>query len=61
MINPSVVFPGIRTYNCGMFDEIVEAAIEEVLNNRKSPKDALDTAAKEITGKLEQYNKTVGK
>lgn len=48
----------------GVFPEarqIVEGAIEEVLNNKKSPKDALDGAAKEITSKIEQYNKTVKK
>ncbi|GAA4859879.1 ABC transporter substrate-binding protein [Paenibacillus vulneris] len=46
----------------GVFPEarqIVEGAIEEVLNNKKSPKDALDAAAKEITSKIQQYNKTV--
>ncbi|TBL80886.1 ABC transporter substrate-binding protein [Paenibacillus thalictri] len=46
----------------GVFPEarqIVEGAIEEALNNKKSPKDALDGAAKEITGKIQQYNKTV--
>lgn len=46
----------------GVFPEarqIVEGAIEEVLNNKKSPQDALDAAAKEITSKIEQYNKTV--
>jgi len=46
----------------GVFPEarqIVEGAIEEVLNNKKSPKDALDGAAKDITSKIQQYNKTV--
>nr|WP_231571539.1 ABC transporter substrate-binding protein [Paenibacillus sp. VKM B-2647] len=46
----------------GVFPEarqIVEGAIEEALNNKKSPKDALDGAAKEITNKIQQYNKTV--
>lgn len=46
----------------GVFPEarqIVEGAIEEALNNKKSPKDALDAAAKEITAKIQQYNKTV--
>jgi sn-glycerol 3-phosphate transport system substrate-binding protein len=46
----------------GVFPEarqIVEGAIEEALNNKKSPKDALDGAAKNITDKLVQYNKTM--
>lgn len=46
----------------GVFPEarqIVEGAIEEVLNNKKSPKEALDAAAKDITSKIQQYNKTV--
>ncbi|CAG7653726.1 ABC transporter substrate-binding protein [Paenibacillus allorhizosphaerae] len=46
----------------GVFPEarqIVEGAIEEALNNKKSPKDALDGAAKDISAKLQQYNKTV--
>jgi sn-glycerol 3-phosphate transport system substrate-binding protein len=46
----------------GVFPEarqIVEGAIEEALNNKKSPKEALDNAAKEITAKIQQYNKTV--
>ncbi|WP_040951312.1 ABC transporter substrate-binding protein [Gorillibacterium massiliense] len=46
----------------GVFPEarqIMEGAIEEALNNKKSPKDALDGAAKEITSKIEQYNKSV--
>lgn len=46
----------------GIFPEarqVVEGAIEEALNGKKSPKDALDGAAKTITDKLVQYNKTV--
>ncbi|MFS0840925.1 ABC transporter substrate-binding protein [Paenibacillus sp. 1P03SA] len=46
----------------GVFPEarqIVEGAIEEVLNNKKSPQEALDAAAKDITSKIEKYNKTV--
>ncbi|NRF93917.1 ABC transporter substrate-binding protein [Paenibacillus frigoriresistens] len=46
----------------GVFPEarqIVEGAIEEVLNNKKSPKEALDAAEKEITSKIQTYNKTV--
>jgi sn-glycerol 3-phosphate transport system substrate-binding protein len=46
----------------GIFPEsrqIVEGAIEEALNNKKSPKDALDGAAKSINEKLAQYSKTV--
>lgn len=46
----------------GVFPEarqIVEGAVEEVINNKKSPKEALDGAAKEITSKIQQYNKTV--
>lgn len=46
----------------GVFPEarqIVEGAIEEVLNNKKSPKEALDAAAKDITSKIQLYNKTV--
>jgi sn-glycerol 3-phosphate transport system substrate-binding protein len=46
----------------GVFPEarqIVEGAIEEALNGKKSPKDALDGAAKSITDKLVQYNKTM--
>ncbi|MBU5442023.1 ABC transporter substrate-binding protein [Paenibacillus sp. MSJ-34] len=48
----------------GVFPEarqIMERAMEEVMNNQKSPKDALDAAAGEITQKIEVYNKTVGK
>jgi sn-glycerol 3-phosphate transport system substrate-binding protein len=46
----------------GVFPEarqIVEGAIEEALNNKKSPKEALDAAEKEITSKILLYNKTV--
>jgi sn-glycerol 3-phosphate transport system substrate-binding protein len=46
----------------GVFPEarqLVEGAIEEVLNGKKSPKEALDSAQKEITSKIQQYNKTV--
>ena len=46
----------------GVFPEarqIVEGAIEEVLNSIKSPQEALDGAQKEITSKIEQYNRTV--
>lgn len=46
----------------GVFPEarqITENAIEEALAGKKSPKDALDAAAKEISTKIEQYNKTV--
>lgn len=46
----------------GVFPEarqIVEGAIEEVLNNKKTPKAALDDAAKEITAKIQEYNRTV--
>lgn len=46
----------------GVFPEarqIVEGAIEEVLNTKKSPKEALDAAAKSINEKLVQYNKSV--
>lgn len=32
---------------------------EEVLNNKKSPQQALDDAAKEITTKIQDYNRTV--
>ncbi|KEQ24576.1 ABC transporter substrate-binding protein [Paenibacillus tyrfis] len=48
----------------GVFPEarqLTEGAIEEVLNGKKSPKEALDGAAKEISSKLAQYNKTVAK
>ncbi|MFH5186544.1 ABC transporter substrate-binding protein [Paenibacillus sp. TAB 01] len=46
----------------GVFPEarqLTEGAIEEVLNGKKQPKEALDAAAKEITSKIVQYNKTV--
>ncbi|MDF2923414.1 MAG: transporter substrate-binding protein [Paenibacillaceae bacterium] len=46
----------------GVFPEarqIMESAIEEALNAKKSPKEAMEGAAKEITAKLEVYNKTV--
>lgn len=46
----------------GVFPEarqIVEGAIEEVLNNKKTPQQALDDAAKEITTKIQDYNRTV--
>ncbi|WP_106767698.1 ABC transporter substrate-binding protein [Paenibacillus faecalis] len=46
----------------GVFPEarqITETAIEEVLNGQKSPQEALDKAAEEITSKIEMYNKTV--
>jgi sn-glycerol 3-phosphate transport system substrate-binding protein len=46
----------------GVFPEarqIVEGAIEQALFNKKTPKEALDDAAKEITGKIGQYNKSV--
>ncbi|WP_422656738.1 ABC transporter substrate-binding protein [Paenibacillus sp. EC2-1] len=46
----------------GVFPEarqITETAIEEVLNGKKSAQEALDQAAKEITSKIEVYNKTV--
>ncbi|WP_028553051.1 ABC transporter substrate-binding protein [Paenibacillus sp. UNC451MF] len=46
----------------GVFPEarqLTETAIEEVLNGKKQPKEALDAAAKEISSKLAAYNKTV--
>ncbi|GAF07451.1 glycerol-3-phosphate ABC transporter [Paenibacillus pini JCM 16418] len=46
----------------GVFPEarqLTETAIEEVLNNKKNSKQALDDAAKTITSKIEEYNKTV--
>ncbi|WP_438445813.1 ABC transporter substrate-binding protein [Gorillibacterium sp. sgz5001074] len=46
----------------GVFPEarqVVENAIEEALNGKKAPKEALDGAAKEITSKIAAYNKTV--
>jgi sn-glycerol 3-phosphate transport system substrate-binding protein len=48
----------------GVFPEarqLTESAIEEALNGKKSPKDALDAAAKEISSKIAAYNKTVVK
>ncbi|GIP40545.1 ABC transporter substrate-binding protein [Paenibacillus sp. J31TS4] len=39
--------------------QITETAIEEALAGKKSPKDALDAAAKEISGRIVDYNKTV--
>ncbi|MFK7692351.1 ABC transporter substrate-binding protein [Paenibacillus sp. HJGM_3] len=39
--------------------QITENAIEEALAGKKSPKDALDAAAKEISTKIVDYNKTV--
>lgn len=47
------VFPEARQF--------VEGAIEEVLNGQKSPKQALEDAAKQITEKIKQYNATVQK
>lgn len=41
--------------------QITERAIEEALSGQKSPKEALDAAASEITAKIQEYNKTVGK
>lgn len=46
----------------GVFPEarqIVEGAIEEALNSKKAPKEAMEGAAKEITGKIGTYNKSV--
>lgn len=48
----------------GVFPEarqLTEGAIEEVLNGKKTPKEALDDAAKNISSKIQQYNKTVSK
>jgi len=48
----------------GVFPEsrqLVETALEEALTGSKPVKDALDQAAKEITSKIELYNKTVSK
>lgn len=48
----------------GVFPEarqLTEGAIEEVLNGKKPPKEALDGAAKEISTRIQQYNKTVSK
>ncbi|MGF7033041.1 sn-glycerol 3-phosphate transport system substrate-binding protein [Paenibacillus mucilaginosus] len=41
--------------------QLTEGAIEEVLNGKKAPKEALDAAAKEITAKIAEYNKTTAK
>ena len=46
----------------GVFPEarqLTETAIEEVLNGQKTPQEALDKAAQEISSKIETYNKTV--
>ncbi|MNI65687.1 glycerol-3-phosphate transporter periplasmic binding protein [compost metagenome] len=46
----------------GVFPEarqIVESAIEEALGGSKTTKQALDDASKEISSKIENYNKTV--
>jgi len=46
----------------GVFPEarqIVEGAIESALNNQKSPQQALDDAAKDMTSKIQTYNSTV--
>ncbi|GFR38667.1 ABC transporter substrate-binding protein [Insulibacter thermoxylanivorax] len=46
----------------GVFPEarqIVETAMEEIVNGAKSPQDALSAAAAEITEKIRQYNSTV--
>lgn len=48
----------------GVFPEarqLTETAIEEVLNNNKSPQQALEDAAKSITSKIQEYNQTVSK
>jgi sn-glycerol 3-phosphate transport system substrate-binding protein len=48
----------------GVFPEarqIVEGAIETVLNGQGTPQDVLDAAAKQITDKIAQYNSTVKK
>jgi sn-glycerol 3-phosphate transport system substrate-binding protein len=42
-------------------DKFVEGAVEEALNGKKTPKDALDGAAKSINEKLATYNKTISK
>ena len=39
--------------------QLTETAIEEVLNGQKTPQEALDKAAQEISSKIETYNKTV--
>ncbi|GAE04453.1 glycerol-3-phosphate ABC transporter, periplasmic glycerol-3-phosphate-binding protein [Paenibacillus sp. JCM 10914] len=46
----------------GVFPEarqLTETAIEEVLNGTKTPQEALDKAASEISSKIETYNRTV--
>lgn len=46
----------------GVFPEarqLTETAIEEVLNGQKTPQEALDKAAQEISSKIDTYNKTV--
>lgn len=46
----------------GVFPEarqLTETAIEEVMNGQKTPQEALDKAAQEISSKIETYNKTV--
>ncbi|MCI3926880.1 ABC transporter substrate-binding protein [Paenibacillus sp. TRM 82003] len=48
----------------GVFPEarqLVETAMEEAVNGAKSPKDALDAAAAEISKKIGEYNATVKK
>lgn len=48
----------------GVFPEarqITEKAMEEVINGQKTPEQALKDAEKEISAKIEQYNKTVKK
>ncbi|MFD0677062.1 MULTISPECIES: ABC transporter substrate-binding protein [unclassified Paenibacillus] len=48
----------------GVFSEarsLTENAIEEALNGKNAPSEALNAAAKEITGKISVYNKTVSK
>lgn len=48
----------------GVFPEarqLVETAMEEIVNGAKSPKDALDAAAAEISKKIGEYNATVKK
>ncbi|MCZ8523497.1 MULTISPECIES: ABC transporter substrate-binding protein [Paenibacillus] len=41
--------------------QLTEGAIEEVLAGKKAPKEALDAAAKEISSKIAEYNKTTAK
>jgi sn-glycerol 3-phosphate transport system substrate-binding protein len=48
----------------GVFPEarqIVEGAIEEALTGKKQPQQALDDAAKAVTDKIANYNKTIAK